>query len=228
MRITKVTAPSMTVFRPANADGRAVLVFPGGGYGILAAEHEGVRVCQWLQGLGVTAFLLKYTVPRPRKGPKHSAALPDALEAIRLVRSGAKRFGVDPGKIGVLGFSAGGHLIALTCYAKDAESRPDFAIPIYPAYTVVDRNGSELDPLLAEPDQETMPQIFIAIAADDPFRPGAVHWFHRLHERSVAAELHVYERGGHGKGLREQGYPFSEWTKACERWLRDLETVAPY
>jgi acetyl esterase/lipase len=228
MRIAKVTAPSFTVFQPARADGRAVLVFPGGGYGILAADHEGVKVCEWLQGLGVTAFLVKYTVPRPRNAPKHSAALPDALEAIRLVRSGAKRFGVDPRKIGVLGFSAGGHLIALTCYSKHAASRPDFAIPIYPAYTVVERDGSEIDPLLAEPDPETMPQIFIAIAADDPFRPGAVHWFHRLQQRSVAAELHVYERGGHGKGLREQGYPFSEWTKACERWLRDLETIAPY
>ncbi|MHC5059417.1 MAG: alpha/beta hydrolase [Planctomycetota bacterium] len=228
MRIAKVTAPSITVFRPAKADGRAVLVFPGGGYGILAGDHEGVKVCEWLRGLGVTAFLVKYTVPRPKGAPKHSAALPDALEAIRLVRSGAERFGVDPGKVGVLGFSAGGHLIALTCHAKDAESRPDFAIPIYPAYTVVNRDGSEIDPPLAEPDPKTMPQIFIAIAADDPFRPGAVHWFHRLEERSVAAELHVYERGGHGKGLREQGYPFSEWTKACERWLRDLETVAPY
>jgi len=228
MRITNVTAPSMTLFKPEKADGRAVLVFPGGGFKILAADHEGVKICEWLNSLGITAFLVKYTVPRPKDAGKHIQALYDALQAIKLVRSGAKQFDIDPHKVGTLGFSAGGLLTILTCYSKEYESHPNFGIPIYPACTVINKKNARIDPMLVNLKAYRLPQIFTAIAADDPFRPGAMYWFLELHKGQIPAECHVYEKGGHGQGIRPEGYPFTEWIKPCERWLNDLETIAPY
>ncbi|MCF7818674.1 MAG: alpha/beta hydrolase [Kiritimatiellales bacterium] len=228
--IRAVTQPSMLLFRPTHPDGRAVLVFPGGSYNVLAADHEGIKACEWLNGMGITAFLVKYSVPRPKDEPKHSAALPDGLRAIQLVREQSAQLGIDPKKVGVLGFSAGGHLAALLCHPQPdtvRESIPDFGILVYPAYTVPERGREELDPLLANPKPETTPPIFMTIAANDPFMPGTLLFFRSLRENKIPAEFHIYSTGGHGKGLKAEGYPFSEWVKPCERWLDDQKIQKP-
>ena len=235
LRIQNVSSPTLHVWRPARPDGRAVIIFPGGGYHILAAQHEGTEVAQWLNTQGITAIVAKYRVPRRKNLPVYAVALQDGQRAIRLVRSRAAELGIDPDRIGVLGFSAGGHLAALTAHRAahpayepidehdKVSARPDFAILIYPAYLTVERDGGELDPLLAPlPRRDDYPPTFSAVAADDPYAPGALHYFLGLHQARVPAELHVYRKGGHGKGLRDAGYPFSTWTHAAERWLADL------
>ena len=239
LRLTNVTRPSMTIFQPKRSDGRAVIIFPGGAYNMLAAQHEGTEIAQWLNESAITAFIVKYRVPRRDGLESHAVALQDAQRAIRLVRSNAKNFGIDPDQIGVLGFSAGGNLAALTCHQHPNPSytsvdvhdntspRPNFAVLIYPAYTTTEKTGSEINPLLKGQSRDDLQPVFIAIAADDSFTPSALHYFLSLREAKLPVECHVYQKGGHGKGLRAEGYPFSEWTKACERWLTDLQTIAP-
>ena len=148
MRIAYVDAPSITVYRASKdkSNGTSVIIFPGGGYNILAWTHEGTEIAEWLNSLGVSAFVLKYRVPRRDPEKPHTLPLQDAQRAIRIVRSKSKAWGIDPDRVGVLGFSAGGHLAVMsgTHYrdstyeriddADDLNSRPDFLIPIYPAY----------------------------------------------------------------------------------------------
>lgn len=236
VRVTKVSRPTLHHWPAQHADGRAVLVFPGGAYNGLAAQHEGTEIAAWLNQQGLTAFVTKYRVPRREGLEKHTVALQDAQRAIRLVRAQADEFGIHPDRVGVLGFSAGGNLAALTVHqatqsaykpvdkADSLSARPDFAVLIYPAYLTVTREGPQTDPLIAPlSSRKAYPPIFTAVAADDPFAPGSLYYLLHLHQAKVPGELHVYEKGGHGKGLQQRGYPFSQWTKACERWLADLK-----
>jgi acetyl esterase/lipase len=229
LRVTKVVQPTVAVMRPKNPDGRAVIVCPGGGYKHLACQHEGVEVGRWLNEQGITACLLKYRVPK-REGM--AVALQDAQRCVSLVRSRAGEFGVDPDWIGILGFSAGGHLAAECCHryqdrsydpvdAHDqASCRPNFALLIYPAYLAgPDGKAAET---LAHPQRNLTPPVFVAFAANDHWGDGAFPYVLGLREARVPVALHVYEAGGHGKGVRPEGYPFSRWTFAAERWLGDL------
>jgi acetyl esterase/lipase len=234
LRVGRVTRPTMMIFAPEKPNGGAVVVFPGGGYSILASDHEGVKVAEWLNANGITAFLVKYRVPRRKGLEKHAVPLQDAQRAVRLVRSQAGRFGVDPGRIGVLGFSAGGHLATMACLQHEKAAyegvddhdkqkcRPDFGVLIYPAYLTTKTTGAELDPLLAEPLRNRTPPLYIAIAANDRFMTGALRFLLKAREGRVPVECHVYEKGGHGQGLKPSGYPFSEWGRSCARWLRDV------
>jgi acetyl esterase/lipase len=232
LRITNVVQPTLAVMRPKNADGRAVIVCPGGGYKILASEHEGVEVGRWLNDQGITAFVLKYRVPVRDGVP---VALQDAQRAVSLVRSRAGEFGVDPDWIGILGFSAGGDLAAQCCHSdKDrsyepvdthdrASCRPNFGLLIYPAY-LAGPDGKVVD-TFAHPQRNLTPPVFVAFAANDHWVEGAFPYVLALREAHVPVAFHVYEAGGHGKGLRQEGYPFSRWTFAAERWLADLLSV---
>ena len=236
LRVTNVTRPTLHYWPADNADGRSVIVFPGGGYNILAAEHEGTDVARWLNTQGITAFVAKYRVPRRKSPLPYQVAIQDAQRAIRFVRARATDFGIDPQKIGVLGFSAGGNLSALTVH-KAAESsyepidsvdevsaKPNFAILIYPAYLAKENKDQERDPTIQPLDSRNdYPPIYMAVAADDKFAPGSLHYMLHLHQMKVPGELHVYESGGHGKGLRESGGPFAQWTRSCARWLSDLK-----
>lgn len=234
VRITNVSRPTIHIWRAEKPDARAVVVLPGGGYNGLAAQHEGTEIAQWLNGQGITAFVVKYRVPRREGLEKHAVALQDAQRAIRLVRAGAKRWKIDPDQLGVLGFSAGGHLTALTVHQAETQSyapldqtdqvsaRPNFAVLIYPAYLTQQRQGPDLDPLVTELDRDHFPPVFLAVAADDSFAPGSLYYALHLQSNRLPVELHVFPRGGHGKGLQQRGYPFSQWTKSCERWLADL------
>ena len=187
---------------------------------------------RWLNDQGITAFLLKYRVPKRDGVP---VALQDAQRALSLVRSRAGEFGVDPNWIGILGFSAGGHLAAACCHSYQdrsykpvdahdkASCRPNFALLIYPAY-LAGQEG-KLAETFAHPRRNLTPPIFVAFAANDRLIEGAFPYVLALREARVPVAFHVYEAGGHGKGLRHEGYPFSRWTFSAKRWLGDLLAV---
>lgn len=229
-RLTNVTRPTITVY-PAPAEentGTAVMVCPGGAYHILAMDLEGTEVARWLNSVGVTAFLLKYRVPRRKDREKHEAPLQDAQRAMSLVRSRAKQWNVNPDRIGILGFSAGGHLSAATSTNFDRRSydavddadktgcRPDFTVLIYPAYLT---EGEGLAPEIRV--NEKSPPTFFAHANNDPISPvNSARMYLALKKAKVPAELHVYQSGGHGFGLRPTEHASSTWPKSCAAWMK--------
>jgi acetyl esterase/lipase len=240
LRLALVTEPTMTVLHaPADkANGAAVLICPGGGYNILAWNLEGTEIAAWLNSLGVTAVVLKYRVPRRDKDVPHTAPLQDAQRALRLLRERAAQWNLDPKRIGVLGFSAGGHLTVMTgthwdeaTYPKqdtadELSCRPDFLIPIYPAYLADEKQPGSLNPLVRV-TKET-PPTFIAVTHDDALRGmNAAQFYIELKKANVPAELHIYTKGGHGYGLRPSDNPVSSWPRRCEDWLRTQGWLAP-
>jgi acetyl esterase/lipase len=232
--VTKVTKPTLKVFRPDKANGVAIVVCPGGGYNNLAWEHEGEMVGRWLNSLGVTAAVLKYRVPRrpdTPKGEPPAQALMDAQRALSLVRSKADDWGLDAKKIGILGFSAGGHLAAWasTNYDKRAydandpadrtDCRPDFAVVIYPG-GVIKRETGELTPQIRVTSQT--PPMFLAQSHDDRVNSeNSIALYLALKRAGVPAELHIFTTGGHGYGMRPGDKPHAAWPRRCEEWLRD-------
>ncbi len=232
MRLGNVSTPMITVYPAAeNATGAAVIVCPGGGYNILAYDLEGTEVCQWLNSIGVTGILLKYRVPRATKEGRPIEPLQDAQRAMSLVRSNAAQWGIDPQRIGVLGFSAGGNLAARlsTNYDKrsyealdkvDATScRPDFAILIYPAY-LFEKESDELVASDLPISAETCP-TFMAMAFDDPVgSENVLRYALALKKENVSTELHLYPSGGHGYGLRRTYHAATTWSDRCAEWLK--------
>ena len=235
LRVALVTEPTLTLFRaPAEkANGAAVVICPGGGYNILAWDKEGTEIAEWLNTLGVTAGVLKYRVPRRDKDTPHTAPLQDAQRGLRIMRQHAGEWGIDVKRVGILGFSAGGHLAVMagthwdeTTYPKqdaaDEQScRPDFLIPIYPAYLGDEKNAGPLSPLVRV-TKET-PPTFCAVTHDDALRGvNAAMFYVELKKAGVPAELHIFTKGGHGYGLRPSENPVSHWPQHCEGWLRAM------
>ena len=235
IRLGHVSRPTIAVYRPpAGKDtGAAVVVCPGGGYGILAMDLEGTEVCDWLNSLGITGVLLKYRVPKRAGLDKHAAALQDAQRALGLVRYHSKEWGLDPKRIGVLGFSAGAHLAATVSnnyeqrsYPKvdeaDAAScRPDFTLLIYPAYLTVKEEHDKIAPELNL--TSNTPPTFIAMAEDDPIRiETALFYAVALRKAQVPYELHVYPTGGHGYGLRPTKDLVTTWPQRAAEWMSRL------
>jgi acetyl esterase/lipase len=233
IRLGNVSKPTITLYRaPKDKDtGAAVVVFPGGGYHILAWDLEGTEVCEWLNSIGVNAVLLKYRVPKRPGFERHVPALQDAQRAVGLVRSRAKEFGLDPARIGVLGFSAGGHLAAaLSAHtaertypavdAADAVScRPDFSVLIYPAYLTLKDEGDKINPLTAV--SSNTPPAFIAMTQDDAVRvETALFYSVALKQFGVPFELHIYPKGGHGYGLRRTENPVTAWNDRAAEWMK--------
>ncbi len=233
IRQGNVSHPTLTVYHPPKDKdtGAAVLVCPGGGYSILALNLEGTEICQWLNSVGVTAILLKYRVPSRAGLEKHTAALQDAQRALSVIRSRAKEWGVDTKRVGILGFSAGGHLAAAasTNYetrtypeidAADKEScRPDFTILIYPAYLTDSTDKSKLAPEIKV--TSSTPPAFIAMTQDDPVHvENAFTYARALQDAKVPAELHVYPTGGHGYGLRPTSNMVSHWPERAAEWMK--------
>ena len=233
-RLTNVTEPSITIRRPADAeeDTPAVLVSPGGAYHSLAIEEEGIEIVEWLNSLGVTGVLLKYRVPRPSNDfPKHHHALQDAQRAMGIIRKNADELGIDANRVGVLGFSAGGHLSAAVSNnyeerlyvpvdeADEECCRPDFAVLIYPAYLVAD--AAQTDLVAEELNPDHPPPTFIAVSQMDKVKFGCMSYMRALTTAEVPAELHIYMKGEHGDGMRP--YPFRKWGEACARWLEDVD-----
>ena len=237
IRLGNVASPTLTVYAPkGNNTGAAVVVFPGGGYQILAIDLEGTEVCDWLNSVGVTCVLVKYRVPNTGPYPKSPAALQDAQRALGLVRQHAADWGIDSKRIGVLGFSAGAHLSAAlsTHYDKrlydsvDAADqlscRPDFAVIVYPGYLALADQGMAPNPEI-HPTADTPPS-FIVQAEDDPVHvENALVYFAALKNAKVAAELHIYAQGGHGYGLRPTALPVTTWPRSVEQWLRTIHVL---
>jgi len=232
--ITNVSKPTLTIYKPAKTinTGAAIVVAPGGGYNNLAWEHEGTMVGDWLQSIGVTGVILKYRVPRRADSPMGPpiGALQDAQRAISVTRSNAAAWGIDPKRIGMLGFSAGGHLTAWTLSkfgepsypaiddVDKVSNRPDFAVLIYPGGLVHRTEKDKLAPELAFSKQT--PPCFFALAYNDngPL-DGSLKMMAELKKVGVSAELHVYSAGGHGFGMRPGDKPHQTWPKRCEEWL---------
>jgi acetyl esterase/lipase len=238
IRLGNVSKPDLTFYPAAKnkESGAAVIVFPGGGYNILALDLEGTEVCEWLNSIGVHAMLLKYRVPKRAGLERHTAALQDAQRAVGLVRSRAKEFGIDAQRIGVLGFSAGGHLAAALSTsvnqrtypavdeADNASCRPDFSVLIYPAYLTLKDQGDKINPETVV--SSNTPPTFIAMTQDDPVRVEcALFYSVALKQSGVPFELHVYPKGGHGYGLRRTENPVTAWPDRATDWMRSRGLV---
>ncbi len=238
IRLTNVSTPTITLFKPtAKNTGVGILVFPGGGYQTLSMDLEGTEVCEWLNQIGVTCGLLKYRVPDSGPYPKSAAALQDAQRAMGLVREHADEWGIDPHRVGVLGFSAGAHLAAAvsTHYdnrrydpvdaADQLSCRPDFAVVLYPGYLAnADQNFAPNPDV--HPTADT-PPTFLLQAEDDNTAhvENAVVYFMELKNAQVPAELHIYAQGGHGFGLRPRNLPIMGWPKLAETWLHTIKAL---
>jgi acetyl esterase/lipase len=245
--ISNVSRPTLTVYAPNGKNTRAaVIVFPGGGYQILAIDLEGTEVCDWLTARGVTCVLLKYRVPNA--GPswsqqcgcdvdtRSSMPLEDAQRTIGLVRFHAAEWHIDPHKIGVLGFSAGGHLAALVSThfdrrvypavdAADQEScRPDFAVALYPGH-LYDYDKSELNPDLHV--TASAPPTFLLQAENDNVDgvSNSLMYYTALKDAGVPVELHLYPKGGHAFGLRPTTLPITAWPRLVETWLESIGVI---
>jgi acetyl esterase/lipase len=242
IRLGNVSEPTITYYAPQGGGSAgprpAVVVFPGGGYRILAIDLEGTEVCDWLNGAGIACVLLKYRVPDSGPYPKSPAALQDAQRAVGLVRQKAAEWNIDPRRVGVLGFSAGGHLAAAISThfdkrlydhvdaADDLTCRPDFAVVVYPGYLALEEKHMEANPEI-KPTAQT-PPTFIVQAEDDPVHvENATTYFLQLKEAKVPAELHIYAEGGHGYGLRRTKLPVTGWPDLVEKWLHTIGMVAP-
>jgi acetyl esterase/lipase len=241
-RLTDIAKPTISVYRPAKDKdtGAAVIVAPGGGYNILAWSHEGTQVAEWLNDVGVTAVLLKYRVPRRSDTPAGQPpkqALMDAQRAVSLVRSKAGEWGIDPKRIGFLGFSAGGHLTAWTCTNFDQRAydavddadkvscRPDFGVAVYPG-GIIPREGGEMKPEIRV--SADTPPMFLAHAANDPVKPeNSIALWTALRKAGVTAELHIYATGGHGFGMRKTDDPCGTWPQRCAEWMKRSGYLTP-
>ena len=238
-RVSNVTEPTITYYLSdsAKATGATVLVCPGGAYNILAIEHEGEDVCKWLNEIGVHAVLLKYRVPRRKNREPHAAPLQDAQRAIGLTRQAGKTWDVPLTKLGILGFSAGGNLAVMTATsfhqrtydkvdgADDLSCRPDFVMPIYPAYLLDEKNKDKLAPHIQI--TKDCPPFFFAHTGDDHIlAEGSIQIFLELEKLGVKGnELHIYPFGGHGYGMRKTSHPVSKWPDRAADWMRALKLI---
>ena len=244
-----VTIPTLSIFLPKDSkpNQAAVLIFPGGGYQHLAIDKEGTKVAQWLNTLGIAAFVIKYRLPSDKiMKNKNIGPLQDAQEAMRYVRQNAAKYNIDANKIGIMGFSAGGHLAStLATHFDDkvyetsskTSARPDFSLLIYPVISMVNEvthKGSQTSLLGNSPSQEVLdyfssekrvtaqtPPTFLVHATDDTvvLPENSINYYLALKKNAVPAELHIYEKGGHGFGLGVKDTS-KFWTRDCEEWLR--------
>lgn len=236
-RVENITEPTLTVYLPSRPNGMAVVMCPGGGYTRLALGHEGHDMASWFNSQGIVFAVLKYRMPnRHAQIPLH-----DAEQAMRLMRAHAVSWGVDPGRIGIMGASAGGHLAStLATHAHDGETRPNFQILLYPVVTMgADTHpGSRLNLLGEEPSgspaeqcfsnelqvDAACPPAFIALSADDTSVPpvGSLRYVEALLRHGVSASLHLYPTGGHGWGFRDDFIYKKQWTHELEQWLTNI------
>lgn len=238
--VGNVSRPTLTVYSPTGKNtGAAIVVFPGGGYNILAIDLEGTEACGWLTSRGITCVLLKYRVPCAKVGPYRDcpSALQDAQRTMGLVRFRAADWHIDPNRIGVLGFSAGGHMVAamsthfegrLYPTLDDADKvscRPDFAVALYPGHLAVPEKHFILNPDIKVTNRT--PPTFLLQAQDDPVDPveNSLVYYTALRKARVPAEMHLYVKGGHAFGLRRTEAPITEWPQLVETWLKTIGII---
>lgn len=249
LQVANVMRPTMTIYPPKGANtGAAIVVFPGGGYRVLAIDLEGTEICDWATSAGMTCVLLKYRVPgsgphwdpvrNARVIPKVHTALQDAQRTLGLVRHHAAEWKIDPNKIGVIGFSAGGHLVAaISTHPKriyapvdkaDEEScRPDFAVALYPGHMSANyrEDLSRLNPTIRFTSKA--PPTFLLHAQDDPVDPVefSLLYYAGLKKENVPVEMHLFAQGGHAFGLRPTKAPITKWPALVETWLGTIGMI---
>ncbi len=237
IKLGNVSTPQLTIYRPAKSKdtGAAVVICPGGGHHILAYDLEGTEVAEWLNEIGVTGIVLKYRVPGRDPDKRWLAAVQDAQRAMSLVRSKAPELGIDPKRIGLLGFSAGGQVAALVSVIQPRQyeplddldkvsCRPDFAVLIYPGG--LDEKGQAKLREEVTVTKEAPPMFFVHAFDDGVSVFNTLLLATELKKVGVPAEVHVYATGGHGYGLRHvDGQPVTDWPKPCEAWLKTTGVV---
>jgi len=251
-RCEKVVTPDLTIFLPVpeKANGAAVLICPGGGYGVLAFDHEGNAIAKWLNDNGIAGIILKYRLPSDQiMRDKSVGPLQDAQEAMRVIRRHASEWKIDPKKIGVIGFSAGGHLASTisTHYAEkvydtkdNTSARPDFSLLIYPVIsmdTLITHRGSRNNLLGLKPADDQVrrfsnelqitadtPPAFLVHSSDDNAVPvmNSILYYKGLQKNKIPVELHIFQKGGHGYGMSPNGGTESAWPGLCLKWLMQM------
>jgi acetyl esterase/lipase len=254
-RCEKVVTPDLTVFLPApeKANGAAVLICPGGGYGVLAFDHEGNAIAKWLNDNGIAGIILKYRLPSDQiMIDKSIGPLQDAQEAMRAIRRNAVSWKINPDRVGVIGFSAGGHLASTlsTHYAEkvydvkdNTSARPNFSLLIYPVVsfdTVITHMGTRNNLIGLNPDIKQVqrfsnelqitadtPPAFLVHSADDKAVPvmNSIGYFRGLQKNNIPVELHIFQKGGHGYGLSPNGGTESSWPGLCIKWLKAMGLI---
>ena len=237
IELGNVSTPQLTVYRPAkNKDtGAAVVICPGGGHNILAYDLEGTEVAEWLNEIGVTGIVLKYRVPGRDPQKRWFAAVQDGQRAMSLVRSEAAEWGLDPKRIGLLGFSAGGQVAGMVSILDQRQyeplddidkvsSRPDFSVLIYPG--LMDERGQAKLREEVKITKDSPPMFFVHAFDDGVSVFNTLLFATELKKVGVTAEVHVYATGGHGYGLRHvDGQPVTDWPKPCEAWLKTMKVI---
>ncbi len=217
--ITDIHDPTITVYRPEKPNGTSVIVAPGGGFVFLSAVHEGTQVCEWLNTLGVTGILLKYRTPTRDEAAPHEKPVQDAAKAIALVREHAQEWKLNPQRVGLLGFSAGGNLLAhIACDRPAPKEMPNFGINIYGGGFVDSKDPTKFKAGFSVPADA--PPMFMACAHDDgqnPFALTALYLEYKKHK--IPAELHMFTKGGHGFGMRDNKQPINSWPQRCAEWM---------
>jgi acetyl esterase/lipase len=239
--VKDVSHPSLAVYSPPTASnsGTAILVFPGGAYRRLAYDLEGTEVCQWLNSLGISCILVKYRVPFDGHFPQQVEDLEDAQQAMRITRSHAAEWRIDPQRVGALGFSAGAHLAVILGnhpefrreHAPDNpmmkfDARPNFVLAIYPGYLSDEPELSRLAPGI-DVSAKTPPTFLLQTEDDYAHVENSLLYFEALKRASVKAELHVFAEGGHGYGLRPTELPVTHWPALAERWFHTIGVLVP-
>ena len=232
--VSNVSDPTLTWYPAETPNGTSVIVCPGGGYNILAYSHEGKEICQWLNSLGVSAALLKYRVPRRKTFEKHHAPLQDVHRAIGMIRNRSKEWEIDPGKVGILGFSAGGHLstMALTwdeerTYKADPSMDhdnlvPNFGILVYPAYQLDENDPDRLSPEITV-DENTPPAFIVCAHGDKKWVEGSARYYIEMLRHNRSCELHVFAKGGHGFGYQNTPEEIRQWPTLASQWMGAME-----
>jgi acetyl esterase/lipase len=239
--VENVTQPTITVYTPAKSNTRAaVIVYPGGGFNVLAIDIEGTEACDWLTSNGIACVLLKYRVPCAHEGAYNECpqAHQDAQRAMRIVRSRAGQWHIDPNRIGVMGFSAGAHMAIMSSTrferlypavdeADSVSSRPNFALVLYPGRVAYRQGNFAPNPDIRVTDRT--PPTFLVHAYDDPMNvvENSLIYGAMLRKAGVAAEIHVYAKGGHAFGLRRTALSTTGWPELAEAWFKVIGVTAP-
>ena len=237
-RLTNVSDPTIAIYKADKPNGTAVLVAPGGAYSFLAIEHEGTQVCEYLNRLGVACALLRYRVPARTAADPGREALQDAQRAMGLLRHHALELGLKPERVGILGFSAGGHLAVMaTLHANDRtyksdpdldvnDATPNFVVLVYPAYLVTKEDTFRLRPEIKVTNKS--PPLCIVHADDDKdvTSAGSALLYLEYKRLNLSAELHIYTKGGHGFGMKASGLPTAEWLGRVGEWMGTMGWLA--
>lgn len=219
-RVRDVSEPTMTVYRPEKPNGACVIVAPGGGFMFMSYQTEGSQVCEWLNTIGVTGVLLKYRVPTRDEKQPYAMPVEDARQALKIVRSRASEWGVDPKRVGLLGFSAGGNLLGHACWTGEGE-RPDFGVMIYGGGFLDFNDKTKFREGFSVP--KDAPPMFFAVAHDDRSNPEEAARLYLEYKRlGLPAELHIYSKGGHGFGMRKTGHPIDGWPQRAADWMGSM------